>query len=137
MIRYGDIRWSQVASNKLSPTGVCNVREKKHFPQYAAALEAPEFVLRMVGTLKYGNEKHITFSWQRLGGVIQMEAETIVAKPFSKRSTPARGGEGAKWLIGGEQRAARCTCFQLHGLERNIEFLAQCGRSVIMLEEQI
>ena len=78
----GNIRWSQAASNKLSPTGVHNVREKEHFPRYAAALEAPEFVLRMVGILKYGSEKHITFSWQRLSGVIQMEAKTIVVNTF-------------------------------------------------------
>ena len=66
----------------MSPTGVHNVREKKHLPQYATALEAPDFVLRTVDPLKYGSEKHITFSWQRLSGVIQMEAKTIVVKTF-------------------------------------------------------
>ena len=69
---------------------------KKHFPRYAAALEALEFGRRLVNTLKDGSQKHIIFFWQRLGGVIQMEAETIVVKPFPERSTPARGSEGSK-----------------------------------------
>ena len=96
------VRGRQTASVKLSLIGTHNIREKKHFPRYAAALETLKFILGLVGALKDGDQKLVVFSGQLLGGIVQMETEAVMVKPFPERSTPARGGKGAQWAVGSE-----------------------------------
>ena len=90
------------ASVKLSTIGAYNIREEKHFPRYAAALETSKFILGLVCALKDGDQKLVVFSGQLLGWIIQMETEAVVVKPFPERSTPTWGGKGTKWAVGSE-----------------------------------